>query len=387
MFKGSTVMAKKPYSREQGEKLGRDLVAKLGQSPSACWLFCEPGDRMHDLVAGVYGAVGTPNLIGCTTDGEISEAGFSTESAVLAGVATDKVSFQVASVTGLGDASERAGRELATKLPGNTRHVQLLSDGLTGNGCAVLRGMHSVLGSAVPITGGTAGDARAFTQTWQFAGNRVMSDSAVAISFSGDFAVGTGVRTGWQATGLPKKVTRAAGNVVYELDGQPALQIYKKYLGEDAKRLPSVGVEYPLGVVDDKGLLDPEDPVLRATMAVNEADGSITFAGEIAEGSTVVLTSGGSRERILAASHEAARLAKSGLGGTSPAFGFIYTCMARKILLGLSTGEETNRIRTVLGAGVPVIGFYTYGEYCPGKPNEPCQLHNETATVTAVGSR
>lgn len=385
MFKASTVMVKKPYSREQGEKMGKDLVQQLGQSPSACWLFCEPGERMEEMVAGVFSAAGTANFIGCTTDGEISDAGFSTESAVLAGVATDKISFQVVSVTGLGEASERAGRDLATRLPKNAGHVQLLSDGLTGNGCAILRGMHSVLGPNVPITGGTAGDARAFTRTWQFAGNSILSDAAVAISFSGDFKVGTGVRTGWQATGLPKKVTRAVGNVVYELDGKPALELYKKYLGPDAERLPAVGVEYPLGVVDERGLLDVEDPVLRATMAVNEADGSITFAGEISEGATVVLTSGGSRDKILVASEEAARLATSALAGASPLMGFIYTCMARKILLGLSTSEETNRIRSVLGPGVPVIGFYTYGEYCPGKPNEPCQLHNETATVTAIG--
>jgi len=387
MFKASTVMAKKPYSREQGRTMGESLIRKLGQKPSACWLFCEPGDHMPDLVAGVAASVGTPQMLGCTTDGEISSDGFSTESAVLAGVVSDQISFQVTSASGLKANSEKVGKDLAQKFPSNTTHVQIFSDGLTGNGSAILRGMNSILGPKVTVSGGTAGDARKFEQTWQFYGSRVLSDAAVAISFSGDFHVGTGVRTGWQAMGLPKTATRAVGNVVYELDGEPALQVYKKYLGRDADRLPAVGVEYPLGVVNERGLLDAEDPVLRATMAINERDGSITFAGEIPQGAKVVLTSGGGRERVLAASEEAASLARSALAPAKPAMAFIYTCLARKILLGLSTKEETNRIRKVLGADVPVVGFYTYGEYCPGKPNERCQLHNETVTVTAIGLR
>ncbi len=331
--------------------------------------------------------MGTAQMLGCTTDGEISSDGFSIESAVLAGVVSDQISFRVASASGLKANSEKVGKDLAQKLPSNAKHVQIFSDGLTGNGSAILRGMNSVLGATVTISGGTAGDARKFRQTWQISGGRVLSDAVVAISFSGDFHVGTGVRTGWQAMGLPKTATRAVGNVVYELDGEPALEIYKKYLGRDADRLPSVGVEYPLGVVNERGLLDAEDPVLRATMAVNEQDGSITFAGEIPQGAKVVLTSGGGRERVLAASEEAAKMAKSTLFDTKPAMAFIYTCMARKILLGLSTKEETNRIRRVFGEDIPVVGFYTYGEYCPGKPNERCQLHNETVTVTAIGLR
>jgi len=384
MIKGTTVAAKKPYSREKGESMGRDLVHQLGRAPNACWLFCEPGERMHDLLAGIYATVGTENLVGCTTDGEISSAGFSTGSAVLGGIASHAVKFQVAAVTGIKTDSEGSGRRLGERLPRAARHVQMFSDGLTGNGSALLRGMNRVFGPGVTISGGTAGDARAFAQTWQFIGDKVLTDAAVGISFTGDFQVGTGVRSGWIRAGIPKKVTRASGNVVYQLDDESALAVYRRYLGPLASRLPAVGVQFPFGLVDDSENLG-DDPVLRAPMALDEADGSVTFAGEIPEGSTICLCTGGMSDNLLNASAEAARRAVDALSGTFPSMIFFYSCMARKIILGPLAGEETQRVSTAVGRGIPVIGFYTYGEYCPSTNGAECRLHNETATITIVG--
>jgi hypothetical protein len=386
MMKGATVSAKKPFSKDLGKNLGERLVKELGKIPHACWLFCEPGDGMGEMLAGVVEAVGTTKLAGCTTDGEISTSGFSTGSVVLGGVISDTVSFEVASTSSIGSDSESAGRRLAQQLPRAARHVQLFSDGLTGNGCAILRGMQSVYGPRMPISGGAAGDARAMKQTWQFVGNRVLRDSATAISFSGDIHVGTGVRSGWFPAGVPKKVTRAVGNVVYEMEGEPALTVYRRYLGPLADKLPAVGIQFPFGIVNETGSLG-ESPVLRAPMAVNTSDGSVTFAGEIPQGSTIGLTTGGGAASLLDASADAARRAMESLGAVSPSMIFFYSCMARKILLGPRTGEETERISNVVGRNVPIIGFYTYGEYCPSVSGNECKLHNETATVTVVASR
>lgn len=385
MIKGVTVSAKQPFSRDLGRRLGEDLVRKLGDKPHACWLFCEPGNGMEDLVAGIVDAAGTEKLVGCTTDGEISSDGFSIRSAVLGGMVSDRIRFEVASASGLKAGSEAAGRRLGMQLPSNARHVQLFSDGLTGNGCALLRGMHSVFGPRVAVSGGTAGDARKFKQTWQFIGKKVVTDSAVGVAFTGDFKVGTGVRSGWFPAGAPKKVTRASGNVVYELDGQPALAVYRQYLRGLANQLPAVGVQFPFGIVDEMLSLG-EDPILRAPMTVNDADGSVTFAGEIPQGSTIVLTTGGSKANLLDASADAAQKAVADMRGTSPGMIFFYSCMARKILLGTQTGEEADRICRTVGSGTPIIGFYTYGEFCPSVGGTECKLHNETATVTVVGS-
>ncbi|MDQ7781724.1 MAG: FIST N-terminal domain-containing protein [Desulfomonilaceae bacterium] len=386
MVKGATVSAKKPFSRSLGKALGEKLVHELGTPPNACWLFCEPGDGMAEMLSGIVQAVGTTKLAGCTTDGEISTSGFSTGSAVLAGLASDTIAFEVASTSSIGADSESAGRRLAQQLPRTARHVQLFSDGLTGNGCAILRGMQSVFGPQVPISGGAAGDARAMKQTWQFVGSRILTDAASAISLSGDIHVGTGVRSGWFPAGVPKKVTRSAGNVVYELDGESALAVYRRYLGPLADKLPAVGIQFPFGLVNEAGSLG-ENPVLRAPMTLNESQGSVSFAGEIPQGSTISLTTGGSAASLLDASTDAARRAMDSLGAVSPSITFFYSCMARKILLGPRTREETERIANVVGRSVPIIGFYTYGEYCPSVSGTDCRLHNETATVTVVGSR
>ncbi len=385
MFGAVTVKGTKPFTREMGKELGENLVGRLGETPRACWLFCSPSEGVNDLLVGVHEAVGTNSIVGCTTDGEISSAGFSTDTAVLGGIAIDQIDFHVVSVEDLSQDSEEAGRRLAQLLPPEVSYVQIFSDGLTGNGCAILRGISSVLGEDIPIGGGTAGDSSSFERTLQYHGKRVLTDAVVAIGFSGDFKVGTGVRSGWSPVGTAKIVTRASGNVVYELNGEPALDVFKRFLGKHADKLPAVGVEYPLGIVNMPGAPGEEEyDLMRATMSVNREDGSITFAGEIPEGAAVRLTCG-DNDSILKGTEDAARLALTDLGDRSPRIAFFYSCMARKIVLGRRTKEETEVLHRALGKRLPVIGFYTYGEYCRVRCSGPSLFHNETATVSVIG--
>jgi hypothetical protein len=386
MFKAATVTFKERFSLRAGRRMGEVLLEKLGRRPDACWLFCTPGDDLQGMLKGIHDVVRTESLVGCTADGEIANTGFSTRSAVLGGISSDSIDFHAAYVENLARDSEEAGEELAKRLPATTAYVQLFSDGLTGNGCAILRGMESILGEYIPISGGTAGDAGRFIRTWQFAGTKLLSDAAVAIGFSGDFKLGTGVRSGWSPVGIPKKVTRAKGNVIYELNHQPALDVYERFLGKHAERLPAVGVEYPLGLVDPAGyILDKDYILLRATMSVNRQEGSITFSGEIPEGSMVRLTCG-DHASILEGARSAARCALGELEDQAkPAMVFIYSCMARKIVLGRRTKEEIDLIRREVGEELPILGFYTYGEYCRVACGGPNLLHNETATVSIIG--
>jgi hypothetical protein len=386
MIQATTIQLQDTFSRKKGRRIGETLVARLGRLPDACWLFCAPAQDLEALVQGVYEAIGRRPLIGCTTDGEISNGGFSTGSAVLGGLITDQLGFEMAVVQGIGRDSEQAGRDLAAAFSDAVHYVQLFSDGVTGDGSAILRGMASVFSEDIPVSGGTAGDGGRFQQTWQFEGDRVFSDAAVAIGFSGDLKLGTGVKSGWTPIGLPKKVTRATGNVLYELNGESALSVYERFLGRHAHKLPAVGVEYPLGLVDPHAGPDDSDSLLlRATMSVDRQAGAIRFAGEIPEGRMVYLTCG-DRSAILAATEEAARRAIDNLGaGTQPAFAFFYSCMARKALLGGRAREEIERVRVHIASEVPVLGFYTYGEYCRPAPQRPSVLHNETATLAVIG--
>lgn len=385
MFKAATVRLKKRFSRHEGQRLGEELVHRLDQKPDACWLFCSARKDLEELVAGVHDGVATDNLIGCTTDGEVSNEGFSTGSAVLAGIVTDRIRFHLSVAGNLSQDSEEAGRKLARHLPESTRYIHLFSDGITGNGSAIVRGIASIFGDTTPVSGGTAGDNGRFKQTCQFAGREVVSDAAVALGFSGDFRVGIGVRSGWAPIGLAKTATRAFGNELFELNGEPALKVYERFLGKHARNLPAIGVEYPLGLVGAEGSIEGFDYfLLRATMAVNREKGSISFAGEIPEGAKVSLTCG-DISSVLQASQEAAQIAISDLGDVGAVMCFCFSCMARKIVLSSRTQEEIELIRQTIGPHLPITGFYTYGEYAPVRCNGPNYLHNETLTVSAIG--
>ena len=365
--------------------MGTTLIEKLDQRPHACWLFCSPQQGLKDLLASIQDTVDTANLAGCTTDGEISEAGLISDSAVLAGIATDRIDFHLSVAENLSQSSESVGKKLARGLPESTRYIQLFSDGITGNGCGILRGISSVLGKDVPVTGGTAGDDGKFKRTWQFAGKEVLTDAAVAMGFSGDFKLGTGVRSGWTPIGLAKKVTRASGNILYELNGESALKVFERFLGKHAHKLPEIGVEYPLGLIGEWGDVGEEEYfLLRATMFVNRQEGSIRFAGEIPEGAMVNLTCG-DISSVLQASQKAAQLALTDLGEAQAVMIFCYSCMARKIVLGWRTQEEIELVREAIDPELPVIGFYTYGEFSRVKCDSPSFLHNETVTVAMIG--
>ena len=385
MFKAATVVSKEAYSYDMGIRLGEALIEKLGQLPGGCWLFCEPGNGLKELISGIGDAVATPNLIGCTGAAELSSAGFSTGSAVLGGIASDQIGFEVVSIKNISQDSEQAGKKLAGLFSAGVRNIQLFSDGITGNGCALLRGINSIMEEQVPITGGTSGDSGGFNKSRQFAGKKLLSDAAVAIGFTGDFKVGTGVKSGWSPIGLPKKVTRSSGNKLFELNNEPALNVYKRFLGKYAEKLPAVGVEYPLGFYSSLGSSDGDDHfLLRATMAVNHEEGSITFAGDIPEGTMVHMTCG-DRPSILDATEKAIRLAVDELVGVKPVMAFFYSCMARKTVLGQRTKEEFERVRSGLGKNIPILGFYSFGEYCPVKSGGSCYFHNESATISVIG--
>ncbi len=387
MIKAKTIQWTDGFSRSAGRTMGQKLIDNLGSMPNACWLFCAPEKDMEDLVKGVYDVIGPCPLIGCTTDGEISSDGFSTDSAVLGAIATDQITFETVIAKNISRDSEQAGRELAAGFSESVRYVQLFSDGLTGDGSAILRGMASEFAGTIPVSGGTSGDSGKFVKTWQFLGDQVYTDAAVAIGFCGDFRLGTGVRSGWSRIGLPKKVTRADGNVLFELNGESALNVYERFLGKHAENLPAVGVEYPLGIVNKiDGADEDEQLLLRATMSVDRQEGSIRFAGEIPEGAMVYLTCG-DKSSILDATGEAIAQALDDLGeDRQPSIVFFYSCMARKTLLGLRIKDEIERVCSQLQPDVPVLGFYTYGEYCRAGCEQPSQLHNETATLSVIAA-
>ncbi|MGA8282678.1 MAG: FIST N-terminal domain-containing protein, partial [Desulfobacterales bacterium] len=140
MLQAATVTSMEKFTRVSGQHLAEGLIGELNRPPNACWLFCAPQKGIEELLAGIYDVLRMDTIIGCTTDGEISNQGLTTETAVLGGIAADELHFHVVVAEGLGSHGETAGRRLARALPPSIRYVQLFSDGLSGNGCALLRG-------------------------------------------------------------------------------------------------------------------------------------------------------------------------------------------------------------------------------------------------------
>jgi hypothetical protein len=385
----SAVSAKKD-AFEAGHEAALAALAKLSKKPDLLWVFGAIGYDQEKLLDGIATAAPGVPLIGCTTDGEISSQGLTLNSVVVMAMASDTIRFHLSYVENLSSDSFNAGYQVAKAFEGlSCNYIQVFSDGLCGNADKIIQGIKACLGDDIKIAGGTAGDGGDFKRTFQYVDNRVLTDSIVAVAFEGRFGFGTGTACGWFPVGIAKKVTKAEGNVVYELDGQPALQAYKRFLGKHAERLPAVGVEYPLGLLDPDSEGEKDGYFLcRATMGVDREAGAIIFAGDVPEGSMVKMTIGNDGD-IINAAKQAAQAAMGKLRKNSPAIVpkaiFLYSCMARKIVLGTRTDEEIIAVQETIGKDVPIIGFYTYGEYSPIGSCEQSCFHNETATLTVIG--
>jgi hypothetical protein len=271
--------------------------------------------------------------------------------------------------------SQEVGQKLGEKLEKEgLKHVFVLSDGLGVNGSDLIAGLTDALPEGVIITGGLAGDGSLFSSTLVGLDSAPQENLVTAIGFYGDsLKVGFGSVGGWDPFGPERVITKSEGNVLYELDGQPALELYKSYLGEEAAQLPSSGLKFPLSIRKDK---NNEETVVRTILAVDEERQSLTFAGDVPEGAIARLMKA-NFDRLVEGASEAA--SKSALEGNELAI--LISCVGRKLILGQRIDEEVESVKEKLGGSTAITGFYSYGELAPGRALN-CLLHNQTMTIT-----
>jgi hypothetical protein len=244
------------------------------------------------------------------------------------------------------------------------------------NGSALIKGMMSAL-PGVRIAGGLAGDGADFHQTFTLHDGEVGADQVVAVGFSSDhLRAGFGSYGGWKPFGPARQVTRARHNVLYELDGEPALEVYKRYLGDHAQRLPSSGLLFPFSMLTSDRR---EVGLIRTILSVSEADGSLTLAGDVIEQGYLQLMHA-STDALVEGATSAAEAAC--VPGDSPGFALLVSCVGRKLVMGGRTDEEVDAVVDVLGAQHAYAGFHSYGEISPGASDVRCDLYNQTMTVT-----
>lgn len=324
------------------------------------------------------------HIVSASTAGEISNKEMLEMSLVVTAIHFEKTTLQFAKETiSAPEQSLEVGKKLASALPHEGLvHVMVFSDGLKVNGTSLVKGFDEVLPSTVSVTGGLVGDGSDFKLTLVGLDKAPAEGQVIVLGLYGDsLKVGYGSLGGWDVFGPQRTITKAKNNVLFELDGKNALQLYKEYLGELAKELPASGLLFPLSlsVIDKSG---KEAQIVRTLLNINETDQSMIFAGDMPEGTKAQLMKA-NFERLIDGAQHAASMSLESLTGAKPDLAILISCIGRKLVLKERTVEEIDAVRSIVGEQAAITGFYSYGEICPTAATEKqCQLHNQTMTIT-----
>ena len=366
----------------QGAATTADFASLAAIEPSLVLVFGSV-DALRQSAAAIAEAFPQAQRAGCSTAGEITGKGVEDGTLVVTALHFDQTRMaQVSTVLAGMDDSFAAGKRLATGLPiAGLRAILIFGQGVQINGSAVLSGMTEIVGSKVPITGGLAGDGGAFAQTWVLDDKGVSSDRLTCVGLYGDalqFAHGS--FGGWSPFGPARKVTRSENNVLFELDGESALEVYKRYLGEHASGLPASGLLFPFAML---GSDHSEVGLIRTILGVDDASGSLTLAGDIDPNGYLRLMHA-STDALVDGAEAAAEAAKAMQGSAGQGLALLVSCVGRKLVMGGRVDEEVEAVGEVFGQGATLAGFYSYGEISPFTAGVECKLHNQTMTITYI---
>jgi hypothetical protein len=325
----------------------------------------------------------TAQLVGCTTSGEISPNGVFDDSIQITAIQWEKTVQRVAQTKMNGmQSSFEAAAGLAKQLKADSlRTVLVISDGLNVNGSELLKGFQSVLGE-IPIVGGLAGDGGAFVKTLQLFNDTISNNLVIAVGLYGPALItSSGALGGWKPYGPPRTVTKSEKNVVFEMDGKPALPLYRMYIGEAfSKGLPGTGLKFPLAVIEE-GKRDVEK--IRTLLAIDSKNNSLTFAGNVEEGETVRLCQT-NHDKLVDGAGAAANLVMDGLSANKTnqtGLALCVSCVGRKGVMAELVGDEIKLVKQILGPQTSITGFYSYGELAPRPNTTDSVLHNQTMTI------
>lgn len=362
-------------------------AALAGREACLLIVFCSDAHDPARALAGVVDVAGHVPLVGCSTAGEISDQRASDRSVVIAAIGGSGFDARTAAGRGAAAGLRAAGVGAAacmSDLEGDGERVLLLlSDGRAGDQNEVVRGVHEVVGSGVPLAGGCAGDGVRMAGTFQLHDGEVLTGAVVSAAIGSDGPIGLGWAHGWRPVGEPVLVTRSAGNRVLELDDEPALDRYLDHFNAaagprtDPDEFTRWARVHPLGLARRR---TGEQPV----RCVGEADfeqRALVCTAEMPQGGLAWFMRG-DRASVLDSTRVACEGALSGFGGREPLGLLAFNCIGRRGVLGEEgIGEEVEVIADCTGA--PVAGFYTYGEIARSRGVNA--VHSQTLAALALG--
>ncbi|MBB5647175.1 FIST signal transduction protein [Pedobacter cryoconitis] len=319
-------------------------------------------------------------LMICSTAGEIYQQNVQDQSIICVALEFENTVLKTSSVS-IQDFpdSYSAAAKLIDNLPKEELcYLMVFSDGSLVNGSELVKGLNKATGNKVLITGGLAGDGPNFKSTLLGLNKSPSEGQIVVIGFYGkNLLVTHGSEGGWDMFGLEKEITKSKANVLYEIDHENALELYKKYLGPEIENLPGASLLFPLSVT----IPGIEKPVVRTILSIDETLKSMTFAGDVPVGSKVKFMRG-NFDKLTAAAAIAAQKTIP-FGKPNPDFSLLISCVGRKLILGSRAEEEVEAVSEIFENKTPIAGFYAYGEISPFNEGGDCQLHNQTMTITS----
>ncbi len=314
-----------------------------------------------------------------STAGEILDIQVNDNTISLTAILFEKTSLKTANISiDKVNGSYEAGKYLAEQFdPIDLKNILVISDGQKVNGSELVVGLQKHLPKETIITGGLAGDGARFQKTLVGLNEEPVEGRIVAIGFyGGSLSITYGSVGGWNSFGPERLITKSKANVLYELDGKPALDIYKRYLGEYANELPGSALLFPLSIRTN----EKEALLVRTILSISESEKSLTFAGNMPEKSYARLMKA-DLDKLIEGASEAAQNTIAN-NKVAPDLTILISCVGRKLVLDQRIEEEVEVIRMIYGSKTSITGFYSYGEISPSLKFNKCELHNQTMTIT-----
>lgn len=365
------------------EVLDQCAETLYGKTPQAGLLFAGIDHDHQVLLDGVEARYPGLQLIGCTTHGEFSSEGFAEDSVVLMLFHSERVQFGAGVGEGVrADPEGAAHRATAMAKDGLTQPVRLgltVPEGLGIDMKAITDTIHAEIGPDAPVCGGLAGDQVRFEQTYQFCNGRFYSDAVPVLLLAGPLHVATGVASGWVPMGEAHRLTKTEGQTIIEIDGEPVREVWDRYFGSfDIRGSRNQFAIYPDGAEGNAS----REFYLCAPSHFQE-DGSLVTLNPVIQDARIRFTDA-TRDQVLAGAGTSAESAQAHYVGT-PDAAFVFSCAGRHALLGTQVGREIGLLQEHVGADVPTIGFYTYGEICPLPGSPTPYTHGSTFVTVLIG--